>query len=137
MSISAIGSQSYAVQAMINGFAKNRVSAVTTDSVSTSIGQSRNDAVTISDAAREAVQSAAEDKSSSVREYTQLKIRGLSDNEIKAFRAIREQANESSDAKAFLSLLSQEQRDLVKHANSYGVELSNSHVASMSEEGVM
>lgn len=133
MGIPMIGTQS--VQAVVNLYAQNRGSLQACPNGGVKIGQPQGEVVTISDAARKAMHSAAGDGPTSAREYKQLELRGLSDDEITSFRDIRAQADGASNAKAFLSSLSQAQRDLVKRANSYGLELSQPHIASMSEEG--
>lgn len=69
------------------------------------------------------------------REYSLLKIRGLSDDEIDRFQDIKEQAAEATDAKAFLLSLSSDDRLLVKEANSYGRVLRDTEIQSMTEEG--
>ncbi|MGD9949205.1 MAG: hypothetical protein AB7U29_12100 [Desulfobulbus sp.] len=69
------------------------------------------------------------------REYSLLKIRGLSDDEINRFQSIKEQAANATNAKAFLLSLSTDDRVLVKEANSYGRTLRDSEIYSMTEEG--
>lgn len=69
------------------------------------------------------------------REYALLKIRGLSDNEIKKFQDIKGQAASATSAKAFLLGLSADDRALVKKANGYAMPLNDGDIQSMSEEG--
>lgn len=69
------------------------------------------------------------------REYSLLKSRGLSDTEIKDFRNIVNDAKKQNNAKEFLSNLSNEDRELVKKANSYGRSLTDNEIGSMTEEG--
>ncbi len=69
------------------------------------------------------------------REYTLLKLRGLSDDEIEQFQTIKDEASSATSAKAFLLGLSTASRTLVKKANSYAMSLSDSGIQSMSEEG--
>ncbi|MBM9616175.1 hypothetical protein JWJ90_18050 [Desulfobulbus rhabdoformis] len=69
------------------------------------------------------------------REYSLLKIRGLSDDEVIRFQEIKEQAVGVEDAKDFLSNLSAEDQLLVQKANSYGNKLRQGEIDSMTEEG--
>ncbi len=69
------------------------------------------------------------------REYTLLKIRGLSDDEIERFQTIKDEVANATSAKAFLLGLSAADRALVKKANSYAMPLSDGGIQSMSEEG--
>ncbi len=69
------------------------------------------------------------------REYSLLKIRGLSDGEINQFQEIKERACSAEDAKTFLSTLSTEELLLVQKANSYGNRLRQSEIDAMTQEG--
>jgi hypothetical protein len=69
------------------------------------------------------------------REYTLLKIRGLSDDEIKQFQTIKDEAANATSAKTFLLGLSSADRAMVKKANGYAMSLNDSDIQSMTEEG--
>lgn len=68
--------------------------------------------------------------------YGLLKIRGIKEEEIAEYSEIVTAASEASDKRQFLLGLDTEQRDLVKRANSYGSKLTDSNIASFSDEGV-
>lgn len=68
--------------------------------------------------------------------YELMKVRGLSDEDIKEYSAIVTDAKSATDKRQFLYGLDDKQRDLVKRANSYGSRLTDSTIASFSDEGV-
>jgi hypothetical protein len=87
----------------------------------------------ISDTARSGA--TTQDNAVAAREYSLLKTRGLSADEINKFQDIKDQAASATSAKTFLLGLSTDDRALVKKANSYGMKLSDSQLQSMTEEG--
>lgn len=64
-----------------------------------------------------------------------LKIRRLTDGEIHSFKIITDDAKKSDNPKSFLKSLNVDERILVKKSNSYGLDLTDSHIDQMSEEG--
>lgn len=70
------------------------------------------------------------------REYELLKLRGLTDDEVAAFRALVETAAETGDPRGCLAGMDTAQRELVRKANSYGSDLTDERLAQMSDEGV-
>lgn len=67
-----------------------------------------------------------------------MRTRGLGDEEISAFRDILAGYESSGmDAGDFLKSLSNEERDLVKRANSYGQDLTDEVIDGFSEEGAI
>lgn len=65
-----------------------------------------------------------------------MQLRGLSNDDIKEFRDILQQYEESGkDAKEFLKSLDYNQKDLVKRANSYGTNFTDRDIDSWTDEG--
>ncbi len=94
-----------------------------------------SDSVTLSKDVLQEQQDSEKMKDITDRAYKMLKLRDLSEDEINSFREILAQAENAQNAKGLLKSLSTKERALVKKANSYGSDLTNSHIDQMSEEG--
>ena len=129
MSIGSIASSSYTNQvASYNQVNKSAEKTQKTESTSTS---SAGDSVSISAEAQEALNQ----KTFSDKAFNLLIVRKLSSEEIEKFGSIIQDADSAESAKDFLKSLSAEDRKLLKHANSYGLNITDSHIDSMTEEG--
>lgn len=95
----------------------------------------QTDSIEISQAARHAAQEETVAKAFTERALDLLRVRNISDEDILRFQEIIHRASDVSDSHGFLKSLSLEERDCVKRANSYGIELSDAHIDGMSKEG--
>jgi len=102
-----------------------------TESTELSSKTSVGDSAVISEQAQEALKQ----KTFSDKAYNLLIVRKMSGEEIKRFGSIIQDADSAENAKDFLKNLSGEQRDLLKRANSYGINITDSHINTMTEEG--
>lgn len=93
------------------------------------------DSVSISDEAKQAAKNEKSQHALSERAFEMLKIRRLSDKDIHAFENLLAESENYDSPKEYMKSLSAEKRDLLKRANSYGIDLSNEHIDSMTDEG--
>jgi hypothetical protein len=126
----------------VNSIVQNQYYAVNNNSQSTGTeqikqavtGTTSGDQVDISTEAKNALTTSK----ALARSEEMMRRRGLDDEEIDSFRDILSGYESSGEnAGDFLKTLSSDERDLVKRANSYGLDLSNEVIDGFSKEGAI
>ena len=129
MNIVPTAASAYTTQ--LNSYQHNNSAIEQTQQVKSGTKNITADSVAISKEGQEALKQ----KTFSDKAYNLLLVRQIPGEDIKRFGAIIQDADSADNAKEFLQNLSNEDRNLVKRANSYGLNLTDSHINTMSEEG--